>query len=81
MIFSKRNNVWFLLIIDSKFRWSDIHIMSKVTGLFQTKEKLKITSSVMGLSHTIGNDFNAHEFKKFCHINIISCIITLSPRI
>nr|CAI5836808.1 unnamed protein product [Callosobruchus analis] len=68
----------FLLIVDSKSKWVDIHHMGKGTSIEPTIEKLKSTFSVMGLPDMIVSDngppFNSAEFTKFCHVNGIEMI-------
>nr|CAI5833689.1 unnamed protein product [Callosobruchus analis] len=70
----------FMLVVDSKSKWVDIHHMGKGTSLEPTIEKLKCTFSVMGLPDIIVSDngppFNSGEFTKFCHVNGIEVIKT-----
>nr|CAI5833256.1 unnamed protein product [Callosobruchus analis] len=70
----------FMLVVDSKSKWVDIHHMGKGTSLEPTIEKLKCTFSVMGLPDIIVSDngppFNSGEFTKFCHDNGIEVIKT-----
>lgn len=72
------NGLSYLLLVDSKSRWLDVHCMSKGTGVTQTIEKLKLTFSVMGLPVTIVSDngppFNSGDFIKFCNINGINVL-------
>nr|CAI5834348.1 unnamed protein product [Callosobruchus analis] len=66
-------NKIFLLIVDSKSKWVDIHHMGKGTCIEPTIEKLQSTFPVMHLPDMIVNDngppFNSAEFTKFCHVN------------
>lgn len=76
--FFYRNGIAYLLIVDSKSKWIDIHCMSKGLNVTQTIEKLKITFSVMGLPDVIVSDngppFNSSGFIKFCHIHRINVL-------
>lgn len=76
--FFYRNGIAYLLIVDSKSKWIDIHCMSKGLNVTQTIEKLKITFSVMGLPEVIVSDngppFNSSQFVKFCQINGINVL-------
>ncbi|VEN53985.1 unnamed protein product [Callosobruchus maculatus] len=78
--FFHAENKIFLLIVDSKSKWVDIHHIGKGTSIEPTIEKLKSTFSVMGLPDMIVSDngppFNSAEFTKFCHVNGIEVIKT-----
>lgn len=75
-----KDNKTFLLVVDSKSKWIDIHYMSKGTNAFQTVEKLKITFSIMGLPSIVVTDngppFNSDSFQKFCELNGITALKT-----
>lgn len=76
--FFYRNGIPFLLIVDSKSKWIDIHCMSKGFSVYQTIDKIKLTWSIMGLPETIVSDngppFNSEVFLKFCRANGVNVL-------
>ncbi|XP_050502926.1 uncharacterized protein K02A2.6-like [Diabrotica virgifera virgifera] len=72
------NNVSYLLLVDSKSKWIDVHVMVRGTNVTNTIEKLKLTFSIMGLPDIIVSDngppFNSNCFLKFCEINGIKVV-------
>lgn len=63
----------FLLIVDSKSKWLDVHLMNQGTDVNKTVEKLKITFALLGIPNSIVSDngppFNSAEFQRFCQLN------------
>lgn len=78
--FFYKNGYTFLLIIDSRSRWLDVHLMSAGIKVSQTIEKFKETFAIMGLPFELVTDngppFNSSEFVKFCQVNGIKCTKT-----
>ncbi|XP_050509696.1 uncharacterized protein K02A2.6-like isoform X1 [Diabrotica virgifera virgifera] len=76
--FFYKNNCTFLIIVDSKSKWVDIHVMKKGTSVLHTLDKLKVTFSLMGLPVMLVSDngppFNATEFTRFCQNNGITIL-------
>lgn len=66
--FSFQNGITYLLVIDTRTKWLDIHIMSETTA-FQTIEKLSKTFAVIGLPNDLVSDngppYTSNEFVKF----------------
>lgn len=62
-----------LLIVDSKSKWLDVHVMRQGTDITKTVEKLKLTFSILGIPQSIVSDngppFNSNEFQRFCQTN------------
>uniref|UniRef100_A0A1Y1LXH1 RNA-directed DNA polymerase n=2 Tax=Photinus pyralis TaxID=7054 RepID=A0A1Y1LXH1_PHOPY len=77
--FFHKNGLTFLIIVDSKSKFLDIHLMSS-TNVLQTIEKLKVTFSMLGLPLQLVSDngppFNSSEFSKFCLANGIQPVKT-----
>lgn len=70
----------YLIVVDSKSKWIDVHPMHKGTSAIETIEKLKVTFAVMGLPNIIVSDngppFNSDLFLRFCQVNGIVVLKT-----
>lgn len=66
--FFYKNNTPYLIIVDSKSKWIDIHSMTKGLAVTQIIEKLKSTLAIMGLPQMLVSDngppFNSSDFVK-----------------